>query len=317
MQVQESHSLGHRPSSLIWATLLITLGAILLLNNLGMLPWSIWGTLVRFWPIVLIALGAEILVGRSQPVAGALAAAFLVLVVAAVTLAYVFVPAVSAPSLVMPAVHRESIAVPLQGSQRGEISLSVGVAQLNLSSAPRTSDNLVELAAILPPNSRIEQDQTIAGGTTRASLIERADPGSSFPFGRGYNGRDFAWEVQVSPRVPVSLSANLGVGQSTLDLTNLNVTDLRVSAGVGETTIRLPEEAEQTNGTISGGVGHLTLIVPANVGARVVAHNGLGAVNASSRFQKNGNTYETGNYASAAKHLDLTLNLGVGAVDLQ
>ena len=51
MQAQESPSLGHRPSSLIWATLLITLGAILLLNNLGLLPWTIWDTLARLWPI--------------------------------------------------------------------------------------------------------------------------------------------------------------------------------------------------------------------------------------------------------------------------
>ena len=86
---------------------------------------------------------------------------------------------------------------------------------------------------------------------------------------------------------------------------------------VAETTITLPGHAEQTNGSISGGVGHLTLMVPANVGARISTSNGLGTVNASSRFQKNGSTFVTDNYASAANKVDLNLNLGVGSVDLR
>lgn len=317
MQAQESPSLGHRPSSLIWATLLITLGAILLLNNIGLLPWTIWDTLARLWPIVLIALGAEILLGRTQPAAGALAAAFLVLVVAAVTFAYVVVPSTFQPAFGVPTFHQETISVPLQSSQSGDVSIGVGVAQVNLSAAPSTSSDLVQVIATLPPGSRIEQSRTVVGDTARASLVERTNQGVNIPFSRPNNAGDFIWDVRVTPRVPVSLSADLGVGQSNLDLSNLNVTDLRVSAGVGETTITLPARAEQTNGSISGGVGHLTLIVPANVGARISTSSGLGAVNASSRFVKTGSTYQTDNYSSAASRVNLSLNLGVGSVDLR
>lgn len=43
--------------SMISALLLIAVGFMLLLNNLGILPWQIWRSLWRFWPVLLILLG--------------------------------------------------------------------------------------------------------------------------------------------------------------------------------------------------------------------------------------------------------------------
>lgn len=41
--------------------LLLSTGIILLFNNLGMLPWEIWGTLWRYWPVILILFGIQVL----------------------------------------------------------------------------------------------------------------------------------------------------------------------------------------------------------------------------------------------------------------
>lgn len=46
------------------AFLLITVGLILLLNNFGVLPWSIWNIIWRFWPVVIIIAGLENIFGR-------------------------------------------------------------------------------------------------------------------------------------------------------------------------------------------------------------------------------------------------------------
>lgn len=42
--------------------ILLAIGLILLLNNLGIIPWGIWKTLWHYWPVILILLGLEILV---------------------------------------------------------------------------------------------------------------------------------------------------------------------------------------------------------------------------------------------------------------
>jgi hypothetical protein len=49
-----------------WAVFLIVAGAILLLNNLGFLPWEIWPVLWQFWPVLLILAGIEIVLGHSS-----------------------------------------------------------------------------------------------------------------------------------------------------------------------------------------------------------------------------------------------------------
>ncbi len=41
--------------------ILLTIGFILLFNNLGIIPWGIWRTLWRFWPVILILIGIEIM----------------------------------------------------------------------------------------------------------------------------------------------------------------------------------------------------------------------------------------------------------------
>src|SRR5919197_5037441 len=53
-----------RRRSIVGPTLLIVLGGLLLLNNLGVLPWEVWGNLWRLWPLVLILVGLELLVGH-------------------------------------------------------------------------------------------------------------------------------------------------------------------------------------------------------------------------------------------------------------
>jgi hypothetical protein len=41
---------------------LVAAGSVLLLNTLGVLPWSLWGEIGRWWPTILILLGVSILV---------------------------------------------------------------------------------------------------------------------------------------------------------------------------------------------------------------------------------------------------------------
>jgi len=41
--------------------LLLSIGFILLFNNLGILPWEIWDSLWRYWSVILILFGIEIL----------------------------------------------------------------------------------------------------------------------------------------------------------------------------------------------------------------------------------------------------------------
>ena len=53
----------NRPVAALFGPLvLIAAGVVLLLNTLGVLPWSIWSQIGRFWPVLVILGGLSILV---------------------------------------------------------------------------------------------------------------------------------------------------------------------------------------------------------------------------------------------------------------
>ena len=48
----------------IWGIFLVFLGIIFLLQTLNVLPWGLWGTLWRYWPVLIIIIGLGILLRR-------------------------------------------------------------------------------------------------------------------------------------------------------------------------------------------------------------------------------------------------------------
>jgi hypothetical protein len=62
-QVGEQQA-GQTTSNYSGAFLLILFGVFFLLSNFGVLSWSVWEIIARFWPSVLILMGLEIILGK-------------------------------------------------------------------------------------------------------------------------------------------------------------------------------------------------------------------------------------------------------------
>ncbi len=52
-------------SGVTTALILIFAGIIFLLNNFGVLPWSVWAMAWKLWPLILVILGVQTLFGKS------------------------------------------------------------------------------------------------------------------------------------------------------------------------------------------------------------------------------------------------------------
>ena len=55
----------HERKGFVWPLILIFVGSIFLLNNLEILPWGIWDNLWKFWPIILVLIGFNMIFGES------------------------------------------------------------------------------------------------------------------------------------------------------------------------------------------------------------------------------------------------------------
>ena len=60
------HNQKSQSHGMVAAFLLIIIGSLFLLNNFGLLPWSVWADLWRFWPLFLIFWGFQMIFGRSK-----------------------------------------------------------------------------------------------------------------------------------------------------------------------------------------------------------------------------------------------------------
>ena len=60
----------HGSGFMVFAALLIAVGALLLLQNFHVLPEGVWRTIWRFWPVALLIIGVNIFLRDRPWVAG-------------------------------------------------------------------------------------------------------------------------------------------------------------------------------------------------------------------------------------------------------
>ena len=121
----------------IWGILLLFLGVVFLLQTLDILPWGLWGTLWRFWPVLIIIMGLGILLRRYN--VWLVSLLILALLCACLGIA-VWQYGPSPPA----GVTTKSYSEPLGSLERAQIEVDFTAGSLAISSLPSSSPNFVE-----------------------------------------------------------------------------------------------------------------------------------------------------------------------------
>jgi hypothetical protein len=309
-----------RPPSVFWPLVLMGVGVILLLSNLGYLPWQSWNILWRLWPLLLVAIGIDLLIGRRSMV-GAIVSTLLILLLIGGAVALVFF-AQNIPALVELAqpveLRTEHVEYPLAGVERASVTI-------DWTSAPGS------LSALRDSPSLIEGDVTYRGQLTfnvdvrddRADV--KLDSHFSGPWFGPFNFEDRAeerWDVKLSPKVPLDLALDAGSGPCDFDLTGLQVSDLFLDFGSGPIDLALPSEST-FEARMDGGSGPVTIILPEGVGARVVLDSGSGPFGPDERFRlvegerQDDGVWETENFRTAEYTILLEIDQGSGPISIR
>jgi hypothetical protein len=288
--------------SLVGPTLLIGLGVILLLSNLGVLDWSLWNVL-QLWPVLLIAAGLEILLGR-RSVWGNLIAAFLVLllIVGGVWLMERVDPVGTFAETI-------EVARPIDGAEAFILDLDPSIVNLTVRSLD-DSPNLVEGTIQLWTREALDERFT-AGERARLFL----GVGGRQNFGPISMGRAATWRLRINPDVPTRLNADFGIGEANLRLADLSISDADIDFGIGRVEMAL-SPTTPTEVHIDGGIGTVRIIVPRDLdlGVRIITDAGLVTRNLPNRYTRDGETYTSPNWAEAGTRATVTINLGIGTI---
>lgn len=294
----------------VWPILLIGAGVIFLLSNLGVIDWRVWTSILRFWPLLLIAVGLDILVGRRFPLGsillGLLLIAFLAAAVGGV------LPQFSTASAAR--VDRtETISQALDGAERATVRIKFGAGEFNLAALPEGSTKLIEGTADLSRGEQLTQDFGNQGGVP-TYVLESSGSWSAGPDIFGDGGK--AWVLGLNRDVAVDLVVDAGAGESVLDLGGLNLRRFDLDGGVGQATLKLPSEGRYDM-KIDGGVGQVIVMVPQGLAVRVQVDGGLGGVSTQGRFSRQGDVYVVGDPATAENRAMIEIQGGIGQVVLK
>lgn len=307
--------MSDRRPSLFWPILMIGIGLILLLNNAGVLPGSPWAVLWQFWPVLLIVIGVDILFGRSAT--GRIISAILALLVVVGAIALMATSSPTAPDFLgfLPGfrvggeLKTTHIEYPVGDIQSADVRVdfSTGTNELY---ALSDSTNLIE--ADLSYYGELDESYNESGSHAELEIgVRRAFPQGIF------QSSEEEWNVGLNPRVVYQLDLSLGVGESTVDLTQLELSGGDINVGVGRTEVRLPDSGRFTL-AVHGGVGELRIIAPRDVALRAEVDTGIGSFNNNSRMQPVGEgVYETEGFAAAEDAITLIVDVGVGSVTIE
>lgn len=128
----------------------------------------------------------------------------------------------------------------------------------------------------------------------------------------------YNWDVRLTHEIPLQMVLKTGASDTRLDLTNLQVTRLRLDSGVSSTTINLPENVDLTKVVVKAGVASVKLFVPEKVAAKIHVVGGLTGANVDrSRFPKSGAYYQSEDYESAMNKVDIRIESGISSIVIQ
>lgn len=320
---RESQPQEGRRRSFFWPFLLIGLGAVLLLANLGYLPWESWALLWRLWPLLLIALGINFLIGRRSLVGAIISGVLALVLVGGAVLVLLFAP--DAPALDRLGSGSEwrieHVEYPLNGIESASMRIDWSVVPGRLSSLS-DSPNLIEgdisyrgdlVFDVESQGKRVEVE------VDTEPLGPWSLPPSAFSLGGQPQGR---WDVRLSPEVPLELSLDVGAGDCDFDLTSLELTDLTIDGGSGGMELFLPAMGS-FDMDIDGGSGTVDITLPDQIGARLDLGSGSGAFDPGSRLrlvegERTGNSiWETENFRRSEHAIRLNIDQGSGSLSFR
>jgi len=288
----------------IWGIFLLFLGVVFLLQTLNVLPWGLWETLWRFWPVLIIIIGLGILLRHYN----VWLVSLLVLAMFGACLGI----AIWQHGL-PPAPGMVSYSEPLGNMERAQIEVDFTAGDIHIGSLPPGSLNFVEAASGARNSDgsmNVDFHQQDGAGTLRLSIgrVNR-------PF---WSGDGIRWEVNFTRNIPLTLNVKSAASNTELYLSELKVTELRLDVDAGNCKVAVPSSVGTTYAYIKADVANLEISVPDGVAARIQVDTDLSAFDVDeSRFPKQGDYYISDNFATAQNRIYLEIDSDVGRVQVK
>lgn len=295
----------YRRDGWVGPMVLLGLGTIMLLGNLHYLEFGGFALFLRLWPILLVAIGLDVIFGNRGSVWSNL---FRVLIGLVLVGGIVWLATISPFfSVGLKSVDFEQS---LDKATSSDVRFAMAVGELKLSGGA-DKDMLVSGSAGLPKEMTLEPYYS-APVDGKSTLSLEGNGMVIIPV----NTNISPWIFDLNSEIDMQLKAELGVGQMRIDLTGMNVNEIKTEMGVGQTILTLPGGMD-VDAVVSGAIGELIIRVPA--GAEVVIKTDKAIV--SSRipdgYVRDGDTIRSPEAKPGADEITIQVDLAIGSISIE
>ncbi|HEX2979382.1 MAG TPA: DUF5668 domain-containing protein [Anaerolineaceae bacterium] len=206
----------------------------------------------------------------------------------------------------------EQLNIPLQNETNAEIKVKHGAGRLSIGANPLPGSLLSGSFT-----GGIVHEVMSRGSGVSIDLRSPADVIMGAPWSVDPHG-GFQWTLDLTQQIPLTLELNTGASESEIDLTNLQVTDLRLETGASSTRVMLPAHAGFTRVRTQSGAAAVDLRIPQGVAAQIHAHGGLASIDVDQqRFPGGNGVYASLDYSTAQNRVEIDAETGVGSITIR
>ena len=286
----------------IGPAILISLGAVFLLNNFEILPWDIWLSLWKFWPVILILVGVEILMGKNASIKTFVLLFGLIFLVP-ILLSYN--PISNNPLATDELKIEESLGI----ATKAKVNLDFPTSNIKIDSLSTDSAFLIEgkisySQAAKQPKIEKEEDS----GEVTLTLSQPFE--GMLPF---ISNLKTTIDISLTTVVPIEIIVKTGASLVNFDLSELRVEYLEINSKASTITIKFSEDFNQKV-LINTGASSITLEVPEKLEAKITIDSQVKSIDSPERFKKEENKYLTEKFNKATAKAEIDIKATAGSV---
>lgn len=200
--------------------------------------------------------------------------------------------------------------VSAEGATEAEIRVRQAVGELSLRGG---ADELMEATFDTSRSSWLPRVDYEVSGTRGELDVIQGDRLEAVP---GQLRND--WAISLNSSIPVELDIERGVGEGTVDVSDVNLRELRAKLGVGETTIDVSgPRTSNVNVRLETGVGETTLIIPAGVGVRLDVERGIGDIKLPDGLTSRDGHWVNEAFNQGGPIVEVTVTHGIGDLTVE
>lgn len=310
-----------KSKKIAWGISLLFLGTLLLLQNFEIIEFS-WSQIWRFWPVLFILVGINIITAKLNPNIG----------VPIVSIFTVLVLGLFVYKGVQPSNEYNSDKLDLY-NDNSENNENIDSAEASSFSEDydtryKTARLIINGAAgsFKLNNTTNQLFKVDIDGTFKKYMLKKTEIDTSATIelnnNKNYsntfkNNKLSDLDISLNDNPIWDIEANIGAGEINLDVTNFKIKNLVLKGGAAAFNITLGNKLNSTTLTAETGVASVEIKVPEISGCRINVNSGLSAKEFIGFNNLGKGVYETSNFEKSTNKIYINLKGGLSSFEVK